>query len=762
MNERSRSAQGRSTYPSVTAAVAVLAALAATLAPASLTGSNVVDVIQRAGFAGLVSFVGAHGRRRAWLVAGALIAIPAGGVSMVLALAGLAIAVASALLEHRSRRYGAAAIGCYANAMLWYPPHELPWGVAVAVLATVILVASGFPMMRSAKRRKLKVAFALATAFVVTACALLAIATLLAGAAVRSGSDAASDALDAARNGNRDEAAQRLDDAGAAFDRAAAHLDGVLAAPASLVPGAAQQLHAVRTTVRQGQRIAAAGDDLVDAADYDGLKYDGQLDLERVDQLVMPTKRADVVLQSASQALDDVSDGVLLPPLRDGIRDLNEKIDGARRDTKLANALATTVPELFGRPTPRRYLVIFLTPAELRGAGGFIGSYAELTAADGKVTLGRSGRIDDLIHAAAPGTRTISGPADYIDRYGRFRPQDFVQDATFSPNFPSSAQVIAELYPQSGGDPVDGVIGVDPTGLAALLKLSGPVQVEGLDEPLDADNAVDLLTRRQYLELGTRAERGEVLADATRATFDRLVSASLPSPRSLATTLSPAARGGHLRLWSPVAAEQRLFEQLGADGTLSIRQGTDGFSVVQRNVGNNKIDAYLHRTIDYEAEVDATSGRLTGTLRIALTNDVPAGVELPAAVVGNTRAAPDGTNVTVVTVHTRNRVTRATLDGKAIELAPDTERGMYAWDSPDLQIGPGQTVVLELALAGELDLRDGYDLRILPQPTANPDEFTATLTVLDGTVADTNERTAVVVPEGPLTAVTDRHVQLRR
>ncbi|MCB1040819.1 MAG: hypothetical protein KDA94_15005, partial [Acidimicrobiales bacterium] len=223
--------------------LAALAALAAVFAPASLTGSDLVDMVQRGVIAGLVTYVGAHGRRRTWLVVGALVAVPSGGISMALTLAGLAIAVASTLPAKRSRRYGAAVVGCYVNAILWYPPHEAPWGVAIAIVAIAALVVSGLPMMRGSKRRVLAIGFGAAAGFAVVACILVAVATLLAGSAVRSGGDAATGALEAARNGDRDEASALLSQAGDDFDPASGHLDRLLPAPARVVPGAAQQLH---------------------------------------------------------------------------------------------------------------------------------------------------------------------------------------------------------------------------------------------------------------------------------------------------------------------------------------------------------------------------------------------------------------------------------------------------------------------------------------------------------------------------------------
>lgn len=738
-----------------------LAGVGAAFAPAQLTGSSAIDAVQRAAFAAFVTYVGAHGRRRTWLLVGALAVVPANGASLVLALTGLAIVVASTRAPRRSRGLGAAGLAFIVNATLWYPPHEARYGLVIAIVASVVLVTSGWPQMRAKNRRAAGVFVGVGVGAAMLATGAAGVALLLAAADARDGGAAAQDALESARAGDATRAKAQLGAARDSFDQAGARLRGSLILPGRFVPVVAQQLHAVRTTVDQGSEITLVGNDLAATADYERLKYDGRLDLVQLEALLKPTARADDALASAAKNLAALDAGWLAPPLRSRITQFSDQIDEARRDTRLARSLVRTVPSLLGADGDRRYLIIFLTPSELRGAGGFIGSYAELTAVGGDVNLVRSGRIDDLINAAEPGTRTISGPEDYLRRYGRFRPQDYLQDVTFSPNFPSSAAVMAELYPQSGGTEVDGVIGVDPTGLAALLELTGPVMVEGFGEPLSAENAVEVLTRRQYLELGTRAERGEFLTEAASATFERLIDSQLPAPRTLANVLSPATRAGHLRLWSPTDAEQDLFEVLGADGTLEIERGHDGFSFVQQNAGNNKIDAYIERSIQYRTTVDATSGALEATLRLELHNALPPG-QFPPAVVDNSRAAPPGTNVGTYTIHTPHVVTSATLDGSPILLGSNPERGLRAWDTPVLNIGAGKTRVLELRLTGNLDLSDGYQLTVLPQPVANPDQLQVSLGVKGGTVRATGGRQIDVVPSGDLTVPVHRAVPLRR
>ncbi|HWJ60989.1 MAG TPA: DUF4012 domain-containing protein [Acidimicrobiales bacterium] len=741
--------------------ISALAAAAALFAPASLTGIPAVDAIERALIAAFVSYVGAHGRRWSWLVAGAVVVVPTRGVSQLLALAALVVVAASTVPKRRSRTWGALGLGLMVNAVFWYPESAAPWGVVAAAVALLFVVGNGYPHLRRRKRRVARDILIGVSVLIVLAGIGAAAAMAMAFSDVRTGSAAARDALNGARDGDAEAARADLATASASFESASSQVNSHLTTPAQLVPGLAQQVNAVRTTVDQGLRISDAGDDLVATADYDRLQYEGRLDLEQVAALADPARRADRILGEARSELDGLQDSSLLPPLADRVDQFAADIDQARTDTALAADLLETTPDLFGASGPRRYLIVFLTPAELRGAGGFIGSYAELVLDDGQATLTRSGRIDDLLEGPNQGSRTISGPADYLLRYGRFDPGTFLQDVTYSPHFPSDAQVIAELYPQAGGSEVDGVIAVDPAGLASLLELTGPVTVDGLPEPLSSDNAVEILTRSQYLELGDRATRGEILSAATKATFEKLINASLPAPRQLADVLSPAARGGHLRLWSPEEREQSLFERLGADGSLVIPPGSDGFSLVQQNAGNNKIDAYLERKITYEPTVDAKTGELKAVLTVEMTNAIPFAI-LPESVGGNTRGAPDGTNVTTLSLFTRNVVTKATIDGKPLTMGPGTERGLNAWDTPQFNIPAGATITIEIELAGGVDLAKGYRLAILPQPVAVPDRFSSTLTVENGQVKGTGATEDTLLDDEPLEAPTRIRVPVER
>ena len=143
---------------------------------------------------------------------------------------------------------------------------------------------------------------------------------------------------------------------------------------------------------------------------------------------------------------------------------------------------------MLGADEPRTYLVLFTTPSESRGLGGFVGSYAELTVDDGQLTLSDFGRAQDLDAAAGQAGARVDGHEEFLRQYGRFGfdADGAVGDAAFrnlamTPDFPTVAEIAADLYAQTTGRQVDGVIAMDPFVVSALLRYTGPIDLPTLD-----------------------------------------------------------------------------------------------------------------------------------------------------------------------------------------------------------------------------------------------------------------------------------------
>src|SRR3954447_16160181 len=178
------------------------AAVAAAFAPASLTGSSPVDVVERALLAGACTYVGAYGRRWAWVVAGALFVAPARGPALVIGLIGLCAIVLAAGAGRRSKSTGAIGLAVLVNVPFWYPADVHPVAPLLALAGYLLLLESGRRMMRHGPRRILVGTLAGVVAFVLLAGAASLLSFGLARTSVTRGSDQAQIALDAARSGN--------------------------------------------------------------------------------------------------------------------------------------------------------------------------------------------------------------------------------------------------------------------------------------------------------------------------------------------------------------------------------------------------------------------------------------------------------------------------------------------------------------------------------------------------------------------------------
>jgi hypothetical protein len=329
-----------------------------------------------------------------------------------------------------------------------------------------------------------------------------------------------------------------------------------------------------------------------------------------------------------------------------------------------------------------------------------------------------------------PDGRRIEGHDEFVARYTQ-APARYWGLIGFSPDFPTVAEIIEQLYPQSGGRPIDGVVALDPSAFAAFLELTGPVDVPGYPEELTPENAEEILLHRQYLELSglSEEEREEFLVDAVEVLFDELTSGGLPGPGAIASALGPAVEGRHLQMWTGDDDANTFFAEIGATGSVE-RETLDSFGVVGQNQGGNKIDWFLRRDISYDLTWDPGAGVVEGTMRIRLRNDAPPS-GLPQSVIGwggdeslDQPPVDDGENLMLLSVYSPFRLSRSTLDGEPIGMSASTEAGHNVL-AGYVSVPSGTTRELEVRVDGSVPPGDRYQLRALRQPTVQPDRYRA-------------------------------------
>ena len=278
------------------------------------------------------------------------------------------------------------------------------------------------------------------------------------------------------------------------------------------------------------------------------------------------------------------------------------------------------------------------------------------------------------------------------------------------------------------------MLAVDPWGIAALLKLTGPVNVSGRSEPLTADNSAEFLFRGQYEQL-SNPTRIDFLEEAAKAVSERVTHGSLPGPRSLGRVLGPAVTQGHILLQADAPKSQRLFRRIGASGALAPPTG-DYVGLTTQNWSGNKIELFLKRSLRYDMRLNPRTGQERATATITLANHAPTTGEPDYLIASPSPLVPIGANRTVVGFYTYLTLRAATLQGEPIELTGQTERGMNVYTTM-LTIPSGATATLQLRLEGgaRFDANEessAIRLTIGHQVMPNPDDVHLQITAVDG------------------------------
>jgi hypothetical protein len=326
---------------------------------------------------------------------------------------------------------------------------------------------------------------------------------------------------------------------------------------------------------------------------------------------------------------------------------------------------------------------------------------------------------------------------DYQGPFLPYRVNQFFGNVTASANFADVADVASQLYAQVTGQPVDAVLYMDPYALAGLLDLTGPINLRNSDVKLTSKTAAHELLVDQYTQLPVKGQRVDFLDEATRLTFEKLTSGDLPKPAKVANTMSPMVNEGRMFAHSQQAAVNALFRELGLDGDAPTADGGDLLWITQSNENPSKIDAYLQRAVTYDAEVRPDTGQVDANLTIAMTNSAPAD-GLPEDVIGNRNDQPFGTNHMFVTVYSPLHATSASLDNNPVGIGATPRFGLTAF-TVVVDVPAGQTVTLRMKLSGVVASGDNYRLKVVRQPTVNPDQTDVTVTGRSGwTVADAN------------------------
>jgi len=153
----------------------------------------------------------------------------------------------------------------------------------------------------------------------------------------------------------------------------------------------------------------------------------------------------------------------------------------------LASYLAKTIPPVsfFG---DGKYLIIFQNNAELRSTGGFIGSYAIAQVENLELkNLNFNTNIYKMDNAFT--RKNFVKAPERLEQFLKGKSWT-LRDSNYDVSFPEAAEDITSFYEKESQDTIDGVVAINAKVIVDLLKLTGPLVVDGTE--VDAENFYDV------------------------------------------------------------------------------------------------------------------------------------------------------------------------------------------------------------------------------------------------------------------------------
>ncbi len=355
-------------------------------------------------------------------------------------------------------------------------------------------------------------------------------------------------------------------------------------------------------------------------------------------------------IATVEQSRARLQPSALSPPVSTTVAGLLEKLDRYLPWLQTAVDGALLAPGLLGVDGPRAYLILAQNNHELRATGGFISGVGELRVEGGDITslsFKDSYAVDNLQvpHEIAP--------LDFQQVLGG--DLWFFRDTNWSADFPTSAQRALEVYARDRGVQAHGVITVDLAALRLLVDAVGPLQVDGMDEPVTGGNVMqaiqaawggppDEMHQQENANAGEWwLQRKDFMGQIAGAALDRVMKGQGGTAEGhlvkLARALKTALDEKHILVYlaDPQAAE--LLRRRNWDGALALpSEPSDMLMIVDSNVGFNKADPNVERWIRYEVDLAPTEGpraRLTLTYRnrstrVETRSPTQAGDRIPA------------------------------------------------------------------------------------------------------------------------------------
>jgi hypothetical protein len=442
-------------------------------------------------------------------------------------------------------------------------------------------------------------------------------------------------AIHAAINRDFREAADLLSQANADFVLAKSNMDR--AAVFNYIPYVGTQTQAVNKVLLAGIKLTDSGqkvslliDAIVAPLKNESITFSTITAAQKREILNKIVQSESILLEvqkeidEASDAIQSIPDKGLVKPLREGIAPLKDILPKVKELIDQSMPMLSSIPRIAGFDKPVTYLLLLQNNYELRPTGGFIGTYGILKLQDGEIKELQMDNIYNLDKSSQPILKEPSPMpiAKYLEQKNWS-----LRDINWAPDFPTTAQQALSIYNKEnqilldlkaagkpilseGGIPVtelipyekeiNGVIAVTPETITDLLRLTGPVTVEGvLFTDQNLVDQLEYIVGQEFRTIGMPAtlRKGIIMKLAEQIKLKLFM---LPIQRYvdiLDIVNKSLLKKAILIYFIDPKLEQLILER-NWGGQVKSYDG-DYLMVIDSNLASLKTDQYVDRTISY-------------------------------------------------------------------------------------------------------------------------------------------------------------------
>lgn len=251
----------------------------------------------------------------------------------------------------------------------------------------------------------------------------------------------------------------------------------------------------------------------------------------------------------------------------------------------------------------RTLLVLFQNNMEIRPGGGFIGAFGIVKINGGKITSLEThdlsnfdARIPDTVEPPYPMKETLNVKSWKL------------RDSNYSPDFSVNAEKAKEFYYMGQGqEKFDGVVGITTNVLTSILKITGPIQIEGYPGTYDSENAVlslEYQVEKAFEEQGIeRGDRKSVMTDLAKEVEKRVFSFSTSQRIELAKILLEDLNKKDIQMQFDNQELQSIVREANWTGSVDSAWNKDYLMTSDANLGAFKSDYYVKRSLSYDVDL---------------------------------------------------------------------------------------------------------------------------------------------------------------